>query len=936
MRSRLILFGIAAIIIVALIILSLGGNFLVDLLWFGALGYRAVFVTMIGAQVAIFAAVWVVAFIAILISGLVAIGLSHDRERLHVVRRPDEMIEVNLPELIRSLGDRVPWRLLIVVGSVVLALFAAQGEAGSWDTYLKAVYGVPFGIKEQAFGNDVGFYVFKLPLLDDLRDLFLLVLLLAAALAAAVYWARGSIDFRESPPRISSGAAGHLSVMLGIFFLQRAMSYWLGRFELLLHSNGVVFGLRYVDHVLWKPGLWLLAVLAAAAAVLCIGNLRERGLRIPVIAAIVVFGPSLILSILQPIVERLWVKPDELRVEEPYLARNIAMTRHAYQLDGVDVKPFAGLGRLTPASLAQDAPTIKNIRLWDPRPLIATYRQLQEIRLYYDFKDVDIDRYWVHGNYAQVMLSARELNVDLLPANAQTWVNRHLKFTHGYGLVMSPVNAKDAEGLPILYVKDIPPSSDVGIEVARPGIYFGEEPDNYIIVKAASPEFDYPRGAGNVYSFYTGNGGVSVSGLWRRLLFSFYYRDINLLVTENIVRGSQIMLRRNINQRVATLAPFLTQDRDPYMVINDGHLVWIIDCYTTSNQYPYSQRNVDQINYVRNSIKVVIDAYTGKTDFYVADPEDPIIRTWERIFPTMFKQLSAMPGDLRAHIRYPEDFFLIQADIYRTYHMTDPAVFYNREDLWNFPRETYADETTPMQPYYVIMRLPGETNAEYMLMLPMVPQGRDNMISWLAARCDGADYGHLFEFAFSKDKLFYGPYQIQARINQNPDISRQLSLWNQMGSKVILGNLIVIPVEDSLLYVEPLYIRAQNGQLPELQRVLASYSDRTVMAEDLDSTLAELFKGPKVTVPIVASLGTAPPPPAAIAPPVAAGPPTTALPGAPQAVAHAPKGGRLETASEHYSRALAALRAGDWTEFGAEMAKLGEELGQPPADSIRH
>jgi len=920
MRPRIFLFGLAAVIILALVLLSLADSLLVDLLWFSTLGYRQVFIITLGAQVAIFAIVWAVAFLAIWISGMIALRLSRERGRLHVLGRSHEMVEVNLPDLIRALGDRVPWKLLLLGGAAILALFAAQGEASSWSVYLKALHGVPFGLKEAAFGLDVGFYVFTLPLLEELRDLFLMTLVLTAASTTAVYWARGSLDFRKSPPQITSACAAHLSVLLGIFFVQRTMSYWLARYALTLHTNGVVFGLRYVDHILWKPGLWLLVALSIIAGGLCLANLRERGLRLPVAAAVVVFGPSIILNLLQPAIERLRVKPDELRVEQPYLARNIEMTRRAYRLDTVDVKPFEGVGELTPASLEQDSTTIKNIRLWDPRPLITTYRQLQEIRLYYDFRDVDIDRYWIDNSETQVMLSARELNIDLLAPNAQTWVNQHLKFTHGYGIVMSPVHTKNQEGLPILYIKNIPPQSDVGIIVTQPGIYFGEEPDVYAIVKALTPEFDYARGNDNVFDFYKGNGGVPVSGFWRRLLFSFYYHDINLLVTENIVPGSRILLRRNINQRLATLAPFLNQDRDPYMVVHDGGLYWIVDCYTVSDHYPYSQKNGDQINYIRNSVKAVVDAYTGETDFYVADPEDPVIRTWGLVYPGMFKPLSEMPRELHAHIRYPEDFFLIQADIYRTYHMTDPGVFYNREDLWNFPRENYADETTQMQPYYVIMRLPGETNAEYILMLPMVPQGRDNMISWLAARCDGADYGHLFEFAFSKDRLFYGPYQIQARINQNPDISRQLSLWNQLGSRVILGNLLVIPLEDSLLYVEPLYIRAQNGQLPELQRVLASYGDRTVMGDDLESTLAALFTGGKSGPPVVTK--GAPPPAVEVA-----AVPVGAAPG------NVPPD--LQGAAAHYNRALQALRQGDWAQFGAEMQKLGQDLGQPAA-SMHH
>jgi uncharacterized membrane protein (UPF0182 family) len=919
MRPRTILFGIAAIVIAALVVLSIADTFFVDLLWFSALGFEQVFAVSVTAEVLIFLGVWLLAFVAIAASGLVAVAFSRDREKLHVVRRPDQMTEVNLPELIRALGERVPWKVIVVIGAAVLAILAAQGEAASWDTYLKSFYGVPFGVTEKAFGNDVGFYVFTLPLLEDFRDLFLLIIFLAGAAAVAVYWVRGALDFRESPPRVAPGAAAHLSVILGFFFLQRAMSYWLARFGLLFHTNGVVFGLRYVDSILWRPGLWLLVALSIVAAVICFSNFTIKGLRRPVIAAVIVFAPALILNFLQPVLERLIVKPDELHVERPYLERNIAMTRRAYKLDGVDVKPFGGKGALTMTSIQEDAPTIKNIRLWDPRPLLATYRQLQEIRLYYDFKDVDIDRYNINNDYTEVLLSARGMNIAQLPDNAQTWVNQHLKFTHGAGVAMSPVNAKDTEGLPIFYIKDIPASSNVGLKIDQPGIYFGEEPDNYCVVDASTPEFDYPRGTANVFAYYKGSGGVPIAGFWRRLLFSFMFRDINLLVTRTIVDKSKIMLRRNILTRISYIAPFLHLDRDPYPVLHDGHIVWIVDGYTVSDHFPYSQRNADGINYIRNSVKVVVDAYSGKTDFYVSDPDDPMIKTWEKIFPDLFKPLDAMPPDLHAHIRYPEDLFLIQADIYSTYHMTDPQVFYNREDLWGFPRENFGGETVQMQPYYVIMRLPGESHAEYILMLPMVPQGRDNMISWLAARCDGADYGHLFEYSFSKDKLFYGPYQIQARINQNPYISRELALWNQMGSKVVLGNLLVIPVQDSLLYVEPLYIRAENGQLPELQRVIASYSDRVVMGETLDSTMHALF-GPEpvsVATPTITTVGAGATP----APPAAA----VALP-PPSMPASA------SNASSDYSRALDALKSGDWAAFGQQMDRLGRDLGkQTPA-----
>jgi hypothetical protein len=908
MRPRIILFSVAALVIVTLIVMGVADTFLVDFLWFSTLGYREVFDRIVGAQVAIFVGVWFVSFIAIAASGFAAIGEPRDRERLRVVRRPDEMTEVNLPELLRAFSDRIPWRVLVLLGAAVIAIFPANGEAGGWDIYLKALYAAPFHLSDRSFGHDVGFYVFQLPLLENFRDLFLVLLFLAAAVGIGIHWMRGSLDFRESPPRITSSATAHISVLLGIFFLQRAVSYYLSRYGLLFHTDGVVYGLRYVDHVLWQPGLWLLVGLSVIAAVLCFANVGTRGVRLPVIAFVIVFGPSLLLSFIEPVIERLWVKPDELRIEKPYLTANIEMTRSAYKLDNIDVKPFAGKGAVTRASLDADAATLHNIRLWDPRPLIDTYKQLQEIRLYYDFLDVDIDRYTIGGQYTQVMLSPRELNVGLLPENAQTWVNQHLKFTHGSGLVMSPVNEKDSEGLPVFFIKNIPSESSVGFKVENPAIYFGEEPDNYVVVDSATPEFDYPKGADNVFSFYKGTGGIPVNGLWRRMLFSFFFRDINLLVTENIVDHSKIMIRRNILTRLSYLAPFLRLDSDPYSVLLNGHLVWIVDAYTTSDRYPYSQ-DIDGLNYIRNSVKAVIDAYDGTTTLYVADAEDPVIQTWQKIFPAMFKPLSAMSDELRAHIRYPEYFFQVQAAIYRTYHMKDPQVFYNREDQWDVAKENYAGMTGTMQPYYIIMRLPGEAHEEYILMLPMVPKGRDNMIAWMAARCDGADYGHLFEYAFSKDSLFYGPYQIQARINQSPEISRQLSLWNQMGSKVILGNLIVIPVQDSLLYVEPLYIRAENGQLPELQRVIASYGDQVVMGDTLPETLASLFNRREgEAAPVVAGIKLQGPLPAN--------------------GAAAPVQTSSSSAANHYNRALKALSAGNWTEFGTEMQQLGQDLGQ--------
>jgi uncharacterized membrane protein (UPF0182 family) len=911
MRPRTILLSLLGGAVAVLILLAVLDGILVDLLWFGSIGYRNVFVTRVIASVSIFIAVWLLTFAVLFASGMVALRGSEERLVLRVVRRADEIVEVNLPELFRSLGDRIPWRTLIAAGSAVLGLFVAQGEASGWETYLSAIYGQSFGYADQAFGNDVGYYVFALPLLENLRDLWLTLIFLSAVTAFAIYWARGALDFRESPPRVAPAAAAHFSVLLAFFFLQRAMSYWLARYALLFHSNGVVFGLRYVDDLLWRPGLWLLVALSVVAAAICIANYRARGLRLPVIAAALVFGPALLLNLIQPAIERLLVKPNELQVERPYLERNIAMTRRAYKIDHFEVKPFSGEGTLSMASVTDDKATIDNIRVWDPRPLLATYKQLQEIRLYYDIGDVDIDRYWIEGKYTQVMLGAREMNIDRLATDAQTWVNRYLKFTHGYGVAMSPVNAKDQEGMPVFYVKDIPPVSNVGVNIKRPGIYFGEKPDSYVIVDSGTPEFDYPRGTDNVFAYYQAPSGIAAAGLLRRLIFGFYYRDINLVVTGNIKQSSRILIRRNIIGRLNELAPFLHFDHDPYIVTHNGGLYWIVDAYTTSDRFPYSQASGDRFNYIRNSVKAVINAYTGETNLYLADPNDPIIKTWGRIFAGLLKPLGEMPQELRAHIRYPEDIFLVQADMYRTYHMTDPQVFYNREDLWAFPRENYAGETVRMEPYYVNMRLPGESKTEFLLMLPMVPQNRDNMISWLAARCDGDEYGELIEYSFSKDRLFYGPFQIEARINQNPEISRQISLWNQEGSRVLMGNLLVIPVQDSLLYVKPLYLRAEKGELPQLQRILMAYRDRTVMAESIELALEALFASRIPEKPVVVRPGAGAPPS------------TEAMAGMP------PAAGAAAAAASHYQRALEALRAGDWSAFGSEMQKLGQELGKP-------
>ena len=604
------------------------------------------------------------------------------------------------------------------------------------------------------------------------------------------------------------------------------------------------------------------------------------------------------------------VKPTELQLEKPYIERNIALTRQAYNLDEIAVKPFAAEQRLTFKTLEANKATIDNIRLWDGLPLSDTYAQLQEIRTYYKFHDLDVDRYWFDGAYQSVMLSARELRPALLPQNAQTWVNRHVLFTHGNGAVMSPVTRKSPEGLPFFYLRDIPPVADGGPKIDEPRIYFGEESDDYVIVKAGTPEFDYPKGKDNVYAAYDGSGGVPIGTFWSRTLFAYHFNDANLILSSYVTADSRIMIRRNIQESVRAIAPFLSLDHDPYLVISGGRMFWMQDAYTTSAYFPSSQPMAElDLNYIRNAVKITIDAYNGTVDFYLSDPRDPIAATYQRIFPALFKPFAAMPPDLRKHIRYPEDLFRIQAQLYQTYHMEAADVFYNREDFWQFPRQPAGDGISMMTPYYIIMRLPGEPQAEFFIMIPMVPSRRDNMIAWLAARCDAPDYGKLIVYEFPKEKLVYGPFQIEARINQNTEISQQLTLWNQMGSRVIRGNLLVIPIENSILYVSPLYLRAQQGHLPELKRVIAAYGEHVVMKETLAEALAALFADG--AVPATASTTEEA---------VPTGPPTS----------------QPREALDRYNQAVERLKSGDWKGFGTQFDALREILETMARQSAGH
>ncbi|SEO29188.1 hypothetical protein SAMN02990966_01527 [Rhodospirillales bacterium URHD0017] len=907
-----------AIVVVGLIALGRTGTVLVDWLWFSSIGYVGVFWTIITTRAVLFLVVLAVSAGAFFLSGGLALRFAGQpavwpppaRARPFPGQGPQ-----NPFELLGYATSHVPWRLLVAGIAVLLGLLTAVIELSNWDVVLRFLYQVPYGASDPVFGKDIGFFLFSLPAYVALKNWLLLLVVFSAAIAGLVYWAHGDIELDKRPRRLSRAVLIHASALLGLYFAVKAWSYGLDRYQLLYSDNGVVVGAGYTDLHVRLPVLWLLAGLAIACAVACWVNMRWRTWRIPAGALALLFGSSFVLYLLIPsIFQRLYVKPSELELETPYIARNIASTQQAYNLQQIAVKPFPVEEGLSLATLEANRATVDNIRLWDWQPLMDTYAQLQEIRTYYKFLDMDIDRYRLGGAYQQVLLSARELEPSLLPSNAQTWVNLHVLFTHGNGVVMSPVTRKNSEGLPVFYLQDIPPVATGGPAIREPRLYFGQGRERYAIVKGTTPEFDYPKGKDNVYASYDGADGVAIGDPAWRGLFSWYYSDPNIMLSSYVTNESRILLHRNIQDRVRTIAPVLSLDHDPYIVVSDGRLFWMQDAYTTSDWFPYAQpQSSGGLNYMRNSVKVVIDAYNGSVDFYVSEPGDPLIQTYQRVFPGLFKPLAAMPADLQQHIRYPEDLFLVQAQLYRAYHMDTPEVFYNREDLWQFPRQASGvdsvgnREVPRMAPYYMIMRLPGEARAELVLMLPMVPSQRENMIAWLAARCDPPDYGKVVVYEFPKDKLVFGPFQIEARIQQNTEISQQISLWNQMGSRVIRGHLLVVPIENSILYVSPLYLRAATGQLPELKRVIAAYGDRVVMEETLGAALAALFKDTATPLPRTAGAAAA----------GGAGPPDA----------------RAREALAHYERAVERLKAGDWSGFGAELDALRpllEALGRPP------
>jgi uncharacterized membrane protein (UPF0182 family) len=734
--------------------------------------------------------------------------------------------------------------------TAVIALVFAAGFYTQWDTYLRFLYGGSFGISDPVFGVDVGFYIFRLPFFLLLQNSLTFVLMLAILAVSSQYAYYGLLQASgRKAIEVRRLAVQHLSVLFFLLTGAFAWGYYLDRFNLLYSKMGVVYGIGYTEDHVTLAALWcMIGVSVLACALLVVNTLRPRWKLmaggVGVYALLYVAGVVLLPSLFQKFV----VQPNELSLETPYLNSYINFTRKAYNLGAIQETSYPALTDLTPEVLARNQDTIQNIRLWDKRPLLQTYQQTQAIRLYYEFHDVDVDRYHLADGYHQVMLSTRELSPQL-PAQARTWVNENLQFTHGFGLVMNFVSKSIGGGFPQYLIDNVPPESTFGLNVTQPGIYYGEAMPGARIVSTGVKEFDYPKGNENVYTSYHGNGGIPLDTFSKRLLFAWTQADINILLTSYLRPESRIQIWRNVQERVSRVAPFLKLDADPYAVLSEGKLYWIQDAYTTSDRFPYSNPDSstnslgDGLNYIRNSVKAVVNMYDGTVFFYIMDPKDPVLAVYRRAFPGVFKNFDQLSFDLKSHLRYPQDLFSIQAAQYESFHMTDPQVFYNREDLWVPPLEKYDGKMTPMEPYYILMKLPGSNQLEYLLMSPFTPQNRDNMIAWLAARSDFPDYGKMLFYQLPKDKLTYGPNQVGAMIDQSTVISQQLTLWDQKGSGVIRGKLVVIPIENSFLYVVPLYLRAEGTNFPQLKRVIVATGDKVVMEPTLDEALAALFGG---------------------------------------------------------------------------------------------
>lgn len=884
---------------------------LADWVWHASLGYESILWTRVLAAVGLFVAGFGVSWLFLAVNFWIARRVE-----------PRGLAASPLTQFAELFGVRVS----IVIASVItfFAFLMGVSIAGEWPQLLLFLNQSDFGVLDPVFGRDVSFYVFSLPVLEMVRGWLQSILIAAMVLVVAV---NGVVGLRGWQAR--TGFLAHLAVLGALLLTLLGLGYQIDAAELVYSGRGAVFGAGYTDVNAQLPAYNLLTIVTLVAAVLLIVTAFMRQAWRAIVAVLLVWvGVAVIAGSLYPaFVQRFQVSPNELTLERPFIENNIDFTRMAYDLAKIDLRSYDASQQLTPAALLAEPATVRNVRLWDYRPLLQTYNQVQALRQYYAFNDVDVDRYTIDDERRQVMVSARELVPDRLSEQAQTWVNRKLVYTHGYGVAMSPVELVTADGLPEFYIKDLPPIGNLAL--TEPQLYFGELTNDYVIGRTNMEEFDFPQGNGNATTRFSADTGIDMS-FWNRLLFAVRFADVNLILNQDITSESQLLWRRNIVERVQQLAPFLELDQDPYIIVGeDGRLYWMLDAYVMSSRYPYSEPYFDRFNYIRNPVKIVINAYDGMPTFYIVDAEEPITTAYARIFPALFQPFTAMPDFLQRHIRYPTDLFSVQAEMYRMYHMTNANDFYNREDVWAWPEEVFYNEPQRIEPYYVLMQLPDavDSSLDFMQILPYTPANRENMIAWMAAQSDPDKYGARVVYNFGKDSLFFGPKQIEARIDQDPVISAQLSLWNQQGSSVIRGNLLVIPLGDSLLYVEPLYLQAQSGRIPELKRVILATSDRVVMAENLGLALVRLFGDSVVERAGLADLVTAAPGDGFADASSDAQSGASAPPGVID-LANASIEQLIVAANDHYNAAQDYLRNGDWAGYGAEMDALQATLTQ--------
>lgn len=889
MRFRAGRLLLLALVLVLLFFGSKAVGMYVNWLFFREVGYNAIFLKVLSAEV-VTGLVFGIAFCLFVGANILfASGVKVPAVDILFMDRMRIPIDPGkFGRMVKAAGLFVAF-----LGGVLSGLWGSS----LWPVVLGFLNSVNTGRTDPIFGKDLSFYLFKLPLYQALNGYTGFLLFLTLILVAAGYVVRGGFFVFGSKISFVKKAKGHLGLLVLLFFVRLAFGFYLDRFETLYSAHSVITGAGYADvHArLMMIGLLVpAAILAGVGASYALLKEKWKVALYPVVGLFVLY--VLGVGIYPGIVQSFKVAPNEQAMEEPFIKHHIALTKYGYNLDNVEVVPFDVSFNLTGKDIEKNEAIVKNIRLWDEAPLLKTYSQLQQIRTYYRFNGIDTDRYTINGEYRQVMLSARELSYGDLPS--RSWINEKFVFTHGNGIVMGPVSRISKEGLPEFTIKDIPPVSSSNVRVTTPEMYYGNLTSDYVIVNTKVPEFGYPTSEGNVYTSYKGAGGVRLDSLWKRAFFASYFGSAKIILSSEITRESRIIYNRNVTERVHRIAPFLVLDSDPYPVVGeDGKIYWVIDGYTASSLLPYSKPIKSRTNYMRNSVKVVVDAYNGKTDFYLSDPDDVMIRVYGAIFPGTFKPMTEMPADLKKHIRYPRDLFRVQTAMYASFHMNDPKVFYNKEDLWEVP----AHDDKAAEPNYLIMKLPEEQKEEFVLLVPYTPAKRDNLAAWFAARCDEPNYGKLLVFTFPRDRLVFGPRQIDARIDQDSYISQQLTLWGQRGSQVIRGKLLIIPIEKSLLYIQPLFLSAETGSggLPELRRVIVAYENDVIMEENLEQALAALFGTRKTKAP-------------------ATGVEETAKKTSIQDLA--------KEAAQVFERARTLQRQGDWAGYGEQQKRLEQIL----------